>query len=161
MRTLGCCFALVIIAAPCSASAAEPRVQTTLHHLELLHQAIGQHQRSTGELPRDLTHLGIVARLHASDVPIHQGAPVDAWGNRYIYQLLEEDSGPPYRIYSMGKNGTDESGDGDDVVSRSTLDVQFYPELYKPVLQLFPILVVVVLVPIVWAVMRAAKRAAR
>jgi hypothetical protein len=135
-------------------------VQTTLHQLELLHQAIGQHQRNTGELPRDLMHLGIVARLHASRVPIHQGVPVDAWGNGYIYHLVDADSRPPYQIYSTGKNGTDESGDGDDVVSRSTLDVQFYPELYKPVLQLFPILLVVVLVPIVWAVVRAAKRAA-
>jgi hypothetical protein len=106
-------------------------------------------------------HLGIVARLHAPDVPIHQGVPVDGWGNLYIYQLLSADSRPPYQIYSTGKNGTDESGDGDDVVSRGTLDVQFYPELYKPVLQLFPVLLVVVLVPIVWAVIRAAKRAAR
>jgi hypothetical protein len=106
-------------------------------------------------------HLGVVARLHASGVPIQQGAPVDAWGNRYIYHLLEAGDRAPYEIYSMGKNGTDESGDGDDVVSRGTLDAQFYPELYKPVLQLFPILLLLVLGPIVWAVVRAARRATR
>ena len=149
------------MAAPCSASAAEPRVQTTLRHLEWLHQAIAQHQSNTGELPRDLLRLGIVARLHASGVPIQQGTPVDAWGNHYIYHLLEPGDRAPYEIYSSGKNGSDESGHGDDVVSRGTLDAQFYPELYKPVLQLFPILLLLVLGPIAWALIRAAKRATR
>jgi hypothetical protein len=151
---------LAVLAAPFSASSTEARVKTTLTHLELLHWAIERHQENTGELPGDLLHLGTIARLYAPGVTIQQGAPIDAWGNRYIYHLLEPGSQPPYEIYSIGKNERDESGDGDDVASRSSIDVQFYPELYRPALQIFPILFLVALVPIVWAVMRAAKRAA-
>jgi len=39
--------------------------------------------------------------------------PMDEWGNKYLYKLLTGDK--CYMIWSCGPNGTDDSGEGDDI----------------------------------------------
>ena len=157
-RQLWLCVGVVAVMIPFPAEAREFPVQATLRYLERLHHAIDEHEKSTGELPKDLEHLGIITRLRAPGVPIREGVAADGWGNEYVYRPLEPGSQPRYEIYSVGKNGADEAGGGDDIVSQDTLDVQFYPEVYAPALQLFPIIILLVIVPIVWAVIRATRR---
>jgi hypothetical protein len=152
------CVGVLVLLSPFSAGAREFPVQATLRHLEQLQRAIDEHEKSTGELPRDSEHLGIIARLRAPGVPIRDGVATDGWGSAYLYRLLEPGSQLRYEIYSAGKNGADEAGGGDDIVSRDTLDVAFYPEVYAPALQLFPIVTLLVIVPIVWAVIRATRQ---
>ncbi len=47
------------------------------------------------------------------------------------------------------------------MVSRQTIDVKAYPELYKPALELFPVVLLFVVGPVAWAAIRMAKRATR
>ena len=39
--------------------------------------------------------------------------PVDGWGQAFVYTVADE--GRSYRLYSMGANGIDDGGEGDDV----------------------------------------------
>ena len=39
--------------------------------------------------------------------------PTDPWGNDYRYEVIEKFQ---FRLWSVGPNGLDEDGDGDDVV---------------------------------------------
>ena len=160
-RGAACSVAFVLVLAPCAAYAARPPVQATLHDLEQLHRAIDRHFADTNEWPQDVAHVGVVTRMRAPEVPLSQGDAVDAWGNRYVYHLHAPGADPAYEIYSIGKDGIDEAGGGDDVVSRQTIDVKAYPELYKPALELFPVALLLVFGPIAWAAIRMAKRATR
>jgi hypothetical protein len=41
---------------------------------------------------------------------------LDYWGNRFIYRFPGEISGRNYDLYSVGPNGVDDGGGGDDVI---------------------------------------------
>ena len=41
--------------------------------------------------------------------------PKDPWGAAYKYRFPAQKSKKPYDLYSMGPNGVDDSGEGDDV----------------------------------------------
>lgn len=43
----------------------------------------------------------------------HSQLPLDQWGAEYVYRRVE--GAPGYIIYSVGENGVDERGGGDDV----------------------------------------------
>ena len=47
---------------------------------------------------------------------------VDGWGNNVVYQI----SGSRYALYSCGRNGVDDHGDGDDIVRGRGLDWWYY-----------------------------------
>jgi len=151
--------AALAFAAP-SAHASPLRVQTTLSHLHLLHRAIASQETNTGQTPKNETQLGVVAQLYAPPVPLVQGVPVDAWGNRFVFRPTEGSGEHPYLLYSIGKNGVDDAGQADDIVSRDALDPKLYPELFEPALQLLPFLLFVIFGPVLWSVIRASKRAA-
>ena len=51
---------------------------------------------------------------------------VDPWGRDLIYNQTEQDS---YFLYSVGKNGIDDYGMNDDLVSYKKVDRSFYPEM--------------------------------
>ena len=59
-RQFWLCVGVVAVMIPFPAEAREFPVQATLRHLERLHHAIDEHENNTGELPRDLEHLGII-----------------------------------------------------------------------------------------------------
>ena len=99
-------------------------------------------------------------RLHAQAVPTPRSIPIDPWENPYVYRTDPGVEGG-YTLHSFGKNGQDDALGGDDVVNRAQVDVKIYPELYGGALQIFPLAVMVVLAPILWAVLRAAKRASQ
>jgi hypothetical protein len=43
--------------------------------------------------------------------------PLDPWGHAYVYACPGTYSGAEYDLYSIGKNGFDEKGTGDDITS--------------------------------------------
>ena len=46
-----------------------------------------------------------------------QPRALDPWGHPLIYRYNHVDYSSPYELYSVGPNGIDESGKGDDVTS--------------------------------------------
>jgi hypothetical protein len=157
-RALG--LSALLLLAPALARAGPLRVQTTLSQIQLLRRAIATHQQAVGEAPKNATQLGVVAQLYSLPVPVEHGVPVDAWGHGFVYRPADASSGPSYQLYSIGKNGIDDAGQGDDIVTRAALDPKLYPELFEPALQLLPMLLLIVLGPVLWSVIRASKRAA-
>lgn len=61
--------------------------------------------------------------------PYLGGMPRDPWNNHYLFRA--DVSGPgTFGIYSIGVNGIDEGGSGDDVSSWQGADSSFYPHHY-------------------------------
>lgn len=127
-----------------------------------LRDAVEQHRRVTGELPRDGRQLGVVARLYAPQVRQTSGVPVDAWGRAIVFGPRGDGAEPGYRLYSVGANGRDEAGGGDDLAPpRPPKPGEPDPvRAIEPALRLLPALSLLVVGPIGWGVLRAARRAA-
>ncbi len=72
-------------------------------------KALHAYHADHGTFPSDLIRLRAHAGMPAREVP-H-----DPWQHPYIYRKIE--SPPGYVIYSVGRNGSDESGGGDDITT--------------------------------------------
>lgn len=125
--------------------------------LEALRGALERHHAATGELPRDAKQLAVVAQLYAPAVPVERGSPVDGWGRGFVYAVAP-DSDLGYLLYSAGANGEDESGGGDDLGAEPAGEAPPASQGVQRALQLLPILSLLVLGPIAWAFIRAARR---
>jgi hypothetical protein len=152
-------IALVGLALPwplhAAADGAEQR--DTLQRLDALRGALERHRGATGELPRNAKQLAVVAQLYAPDVPVEGGAPVDGWGHDFVYAAVP-DSALGYLLYSAGPNGEDESGGGDDLGAAPPGEAPGHAAGVERAIQLLPILSLLVLGPIAWAFIRAARR---
>lgn len=163
MRRLALGLAAAALLAPVPARADASQVERTLADLERIHRALAQHRRNTGQLPANGAELGTVVQLYARGVPLDGATPADHWGRRLAYRLRGDGAEPGYELYSLGRNGVDDAGLADDVVSAAQLDRRQYPGLMRAergALRIFPLLLIIVLAPIAFAILRAAKRSA-
>ena len=152
--------ATALVLAAASARAEEPSANVALHDLGLLHVAIARHRALLGAIPSDRNALGAVARAHAQSVEARGGLAVDPWLVPYAYHPADGPDGV-YALYSLGANGVDDGGRDDDIISRESVDRGLYPELYdreRQALALFPILILVILGPVLFALMKLARR---
>jgi hypothetical protein len=91
-----------------------PRVHAALRDLELLRMAVSMFEKENGRLPDGDAGL---AALLTTTPPLIERLPNDTWGHAYVYRSTSGGSG--YAVYSVGFNGIDELGQGDDVTDWS------------------------------------------
>jgi hypothetical protein len=153
---------LALLGAP-SAEAGEPAAAyATRAALHQLRTAIETFEAATGAVPENRKQLGVVARLHAPAVVLGQGVPLDGWGNPFVYRRTTPETGG-WLLYSAGANGRDEQGSGDDVGAGAPAGeaTPAYGEGVRRAMQLLPLLSLIVVGPLAWATIRAARRAVR
>lgn len=80
---------------------------------------------------------------------------IDSWGQKMIYNQISQNS---YDLYSIGKNGINEHGSNDDVVSFETLNRSYYPELGTTTLQAWLQLVFIIFLCVVGYLIIKLKR---
>jgi hypothetical protein len=79
--------------------------------------------RNAGELVKALGQRRIeVARPYFTPTKVDDNLAVDPWGHPYVYKLVPDVGTPTeIRVYSIGPNGIDEDGLGDDIEIRLAL----------------------------------------
>jgi type II secretory pathway pseudopilin PulG len=142
---------------PLRAAAGAAEQRATLLRLEALRGALERQRGATGELPRNAKQLTVVARLYAPGVPVQRGAAVDGWGRAFVY-VPAPGRAQGYLLYSSGANGVDESGGGDDLGAGSAGESDAHAQGVQRALQLLPLLSLLVLAPVAWGFIRAARR---
>jgi hypothetical protein len=131
--------------------------RATASRITALTSAIERHRVATGELPRNPKQLAVVARLYAPSAAIPRGSPVDGWERPFVYRPAPE-SERGYLLYSVGANGRDESGEGDDLGPRSHGKSAPASQGVERAIQVLPMLSLLVAAPIGWTFIRSARR---
>jgi general secretion pathway protein G len=80
--------------------------------LEILTRAVQLSARERGRLPSESEGL---AALVTGEPKYLDKVPNDPWSRPYVYRTVE--AKPGFEIYSLGQDGVDESGRGDDIVA--------------------------------------------
>ena len=88
----------------CPSYIVRTKLNVTRFQLEIEDLAVSQYRAEKGTAPDSLA---------AINGPGARGEQVDAWGRPLVYRRL--DGGNGYILYSLGANGIDENGAGDDV----------------------------------------------
>jgi len=102
---------------PVSPHKTEDPTQIARRDLRDLKAGIGVYRLEHGSYPPSLEVLLEKTPEYPDGLLLDRAeVPADPWGNAYVYEVLEK--GAAYRLRSVGKNGKDESGEGDDVVER-------------------------------------------
>ncbi len=97
------------------APAGNARLLGTNVEMRHLATSVAVYQMDSGKYPQTLELL-LKATKNYPDGFLGKGAlPTDGWGHGFKYSLL--DSGARYRLWSMGPDGVDQQGGGDDIVS--------------------------------------------
>ncbi len=104
------------------------RVNSTLTEINETHKKVGVYYSKHNEYPKSLSE------LKGREI-------IDSWGQNLIYKRKSES----YLLFSIGVNGIDEQGNGDDVVEYETVDRSFYPELGPTHIQVWSVLVLIIL----------------
>lgn len=101
-------------AAPAGNAVEDGKAKSTRESLRQASTAIAVFQMDTGKYPAKLEDLLTATKNYPSGF-LKQGAiPQDGWGRALRYSSLE--GGARYRLWSVGANGTDDQGSGDDIV---------------------------------------------
>lgn len=99
------------------------RVETVKLYFNTADAALAAYQLNVGRFPT--TEQGLMA-LRQAPAGLPAGAwrgpylksdPVDPWGNAFRYRYPGTHNTGAYDIWSVGPNGIDESGEGDDIVN--------------------------------------------
>jgi general secretion pathway protein G len=92
-----------------------PRVRdiAALYDLKTLRHALSQLKERGSALPDHSTGLQALTATPA----LIEHLPADPWGHAYVYRKAGNSDG--YVMYSVGENGTDELGGGDDITNES------------------------------------------
>ena len=119
---------LLLVTLPIVSYGSTLRVKSTLTNIDEIHKNIGGYYSIHKEYPKSLNKF--------------KGRYImDSWGQDLIYKRKNES----YLLYSIGPDGIDEQGNGDDVVDFETLDRSFYPELGPTHVQVWLILLLILL----------------
>ena len=90
-------------------------IATTQHTLRVLMMGIAVYQTVNGDLPGDLSDLVATSDAWPRGYLDTLELPLDAWGRSLHYQVGE--GGDTYRLWSLGPDGADQGGEGDDVLA--------------------------------------------
>lgn len=119
---------LLLVALPIVSYGSTLRVKSTLTNIDQMHKTIGEYYSTYKEYPKSLNKF--------KDRYI-----MDSWGQNLIYKKKNES----YLLYSIGPDGIDQQGNGEDVVDFEILDRSFYPELGPTHVQVWSILLLILL----------------
>lgn len=84
-----------------------PKIKWAFLQLEELRGAVLRFKTDSGQLPASLMQVQAAGYLI-------RGIPSDPWGNEYVYRK----NANKFTLYSVGIDGVDERGAGDDVTDR-------------------------------------------
>lgn len=99
--------------APAIDAADDGKSKTTRESLRQASTAIAVFQMDTGKYPAKLEDLLTATKNYPSGFLKQGVVPQDGWGRPLRYSTL--DGGARYRLWSVGANGTDDQGGGDDI----------------------------------------------
>jgi hypothetical protein len=88
------------------------KITDDLYRLKFLRQAIDTFKKDNGSLPNEDIWM---RQLSSGSNPILDESPQDRWDRPYIYKRVSD--APGYVVYSAGRNGIDEKGQGDDITT--------------------------------------------
>jgi hypothetical protein len=88
-------------------------IDLVLSDLGTIRQAVAVLKQRGSPLPPESIGLEALTKSPA----ILERVPTDQWGQAYVYRLVANSQG--YVVYSIGRNGVDEQGKGDDVTDSS------------------------------------------
>lgn len=121
---------LVLIIRPCLSLADSDHAMSTLSNLDIIVETLSVFQKDTGRLPTEAEGLEAL-RKKPCGIAGWQGPYIDenvrlidAWGNEFVYVLDSGGQSPQACVYSIGLNGVDEFGQGDDVNATSCASVE-------------------------------------
>jgi len=92
----------------------EPASDTTQVGLSLLEVGLLVYSIENGDYPTDLHSLLAPTPAYPGGFLGSVSLPLDDWGRAFHFERLSTDS---YRLYSLGPDGLDQGGEGDDVAS--------------------------------------------
>jgi hypothetical protein len=87
----------------------------TRESMRQLATAIAVYQMDTGKFPTQLSKLLSPTANYPSGFLKQGSLPKDGWGRDFVFESL--DSGARYRLWSIGADGQDQKGAGDDLLS--------------------------------------------
>lgn len=137
-RSCGVLWVAVLLVAgvgcvrPAVSAATTLKTTQTLLSIERLADVLEAHHRHTGRYPT--TEEGLSALVGSAYSGWSPGyvIPFDAWGRPYRYEHPSSGSGTQYELWSLGRNGIDEHGSGDDISSWAGYDRARYGESREP-----------------------------
>jgi len=86
------------------------RFAAVINDIKYLNRAIEDYKIDNDRIPSENEGLEVLAL----DCKYIKKIPKDSWDNEYVYSISSSAKGG-YSIYSIGVNGIDENGEGDDV----------------------------------------------
>jgi general secretion pathway protein G len=107
------CIAAAAWLAPPLAGNRDERLTRAQADLDTLRSAIKLKIANDGAPPTDAQGLEVLAYGPSQEL---ENIPPDPWGHAYAYRRI--DAAPGYTVYSLGPDGIDQRGGGDDVTSR-------------------------------------------
>ncbi len=89
-----------------------------LYQLQAIESALARYRKDTGSFPSDKDGLEVLLQQQSEGRYFDNNSYLtDPWQNKIVYKADgaegREDS---YRLYSIGPNGMDERGEGDDIL---------------------------------------------
>lgn len=106
LLSAGLLYALV--QSPLDSNADEHHRMQTHAILELVGSSLGHWAAQHGRVPSDQEALSVLELRASSRVR-------DGWGHPLVYRAVPGHGGRPFQLRSVGPNGRDEGGGGDDV----------------------------------------------
>ncbi len=84
--------------------------------IPIITDALAAFRADYGRLPTEQEGLSALLNPPGNEShPYFRKLPIDPWGGSYIYHPVGD--GEHFSLYSLGRNGVDEHGGGDDVVN--------------------------------------------
>lgn len=102
--TFSSLVALIVLLIVSPPGLSHPKIKWAFLQLEDLRGAVSLFEADLGRLPTSLE------QVHTAGYLL-RGIPSDPWGKEYVYRANIHD----FELYSVGLNGIDERGAGDDV----------------------------------------------
>lgn len=96
-----------LVKPPLDSNVDEHQRMQTIASLELVGGSLDAWVAQHGRVPSDQEALGVL-ELRVSPVR-------DGWGHPLVYRALPGYGGRPFQLRSVGPNGRDEGGEGDDI----------------------------------------------
>jgi type II secretion system protein G len=97
----------------------ESQVARTRTNLEMVGRSLIQFKEETGHYPTVAQGLEALTDEHRRGSNLLRALPKDSWGKPFVYRVSVESNGESFLLYSVGPNGVDDGGSGDDISYRT------------------------------------------
>jgi len=122
LKLLAIIVALMFLFWPATYASCSSKHKVVITQIKLFEEAISHFRQDTGRFPSKSEGLSALSTQPA-DTPQWKGpylpkdVPPDAWGHEYVYLYPPVYGNKEFDLYSVGENGVDEFGKGDDITN--------------------------------------------